>query len=58
MIPKGKGKGVEEQVWPKGDILAYIHDKLKSQPWWWFLELMPMKFTWQEADGTWKSKWG
>ena len=58
LIPKGKGKDVEEQVWPQEDVLADTHDKLKSQPWWWFLEIMPMKFTWQEADGTWKSKWG
>ena len=58
MIPKGKGKDVEEQVWPKEDVLADIHDKLKSKPWWWFLELMPMKFTWQGTDRTWKSMWG
>ena len=59
MIPKGKGKNVEEQVLlQEEDVLTDTHDKLKSQPWWWFLELMPMKFTWQEADGTWKSKWG
>jgi len=59
MIRKGKGKDVEEQVWPQEeDVLTDTHDKLKSQPWWWFLELMPMKFTRQEADGKWKSKWG
>jgi len=40
------------------DVLAAIHDRLKTKPMWWILELMPMKFTWQEADGTWKSKWG
>jgi len=48
MIQKGKGK----------DVLADIHDQLRAQPLWWILELMPMKFTWQEADGRWKSKWG
>jgi len=59
MISNGKGKGVEKQVLlQEEDVMTDAHDKLKSQPWWWFLELMPMKFTWQEANGTWKSKWG
>ena len=59
MIRKGKEKEAEAQVWPQEqDVLTDIHDQLKSQPMWWMLELMPMKFTWQEANGTWKSKWG
>ena len=40
------------------DVLAAIHDQLNAKPLWWILELMPMKFTWQEPDGTWESKWG
>ena len=39
------------------DILAPIHDQLNAKPLWWILELLPMKFEWQEADGSWKSKW-
>jgi len=59
MIRKGKESDVETQTWPREqDVLTDIHDELKSQPLWWLLELVPMKFTWQEADGTWKSKWG
>ena len=59
MIQKGKGKDVLAQVWPQEqDVLTDTHDELKAQPMWWFLELMPMKFTWQEPDGTWKTKWG
>ena len=59
MIQKGKERDVKMQAWPREqDVLADIHDELKSKPMWWPLELMPMKFTWQEADGTWKSKWG
>ena len=58
-IPRGREKDVEEQVLvQEEDVLTDTHDKLKSQPWWWFLELMPMKFVWQEADGKWKSRWG
>jgi len=52
-------KDADIQTWPRDqDALADMHDQLKSQPMWWPLELMPMKFTWQEADGTWKSEWG
>ena len=40
------------------NVRADIHDPLKSQPLWWLLEFKPMKFTWQEADGTWRSVWG
>jgi len=59
MIQRGRGEDVESQILPQEqDALADIHDELKAQPLWWILELMPMKFVWQEADGTWKSKLG
>jgi len=58
MIPKGKDKSVEEQSWPQQDVRADIHDQLKAQPMWWLLEMLPMKSTWQDANGTWKSEWG
>ena len=59
MLQKGKDKDAETQAWPREqDILADIHDQLKLQPLWWLLELIPMKFTWQEDDGTWRSKLG
>ena len=59
MIRRGTGEDVESQILPQEqDALADIHDQLRAQPLWWILELMPMKFVWQEADGTWKSKLG
>ena len=59
MVRKGKKRDTEAQSWPREqDVSAGIHDNLVSQPAWWMLEIMPMKFMWQEADGTWKSKWG
>ena len=59
MIQKGEGKNVEAQPWPQDqDVLTDIHDQLKIQRSWWLLETMPMKYVWQEPDGTWKSKWG
>lgn len=58
-VQKGKGKDSEEQNWPQEqDVLSDLHDELKLQPMWWILEVMPMKFTWQDPDGNWKSKWG
>ena len=58
-IRKGKDKGADTQTWPRDqDVLADIHDELKAQRSWWILEILPMKSTWQEADGTWKSKLG
>ena len=36
MLRKGKGKDVETQAWPREqDVLADVHDQLKSQPLWW-----------------------
>lgn len=59
MLRKGKNKDVEELDWPQEqDVLTDTHDELKIQRMWWLLEMLPMKFTWQAADGTWKSKWG
>ena len=59
MIQRGNGRGVESRTLPQEqDALAPAHDQLRAQPLWWILEILPMKFVWQEADGTWKSKLG
>jgi len=59
MIRRREERDLETRTWPREqDVRAKIHDDLKTQPLWWILETKPMKFTWQEADGTWKSKWG
>jgi len=59
IIQKGKDKEPEEQPWSREqEFLTDIHDELKVKPLWWLLEIVPIKFIWQEADGTWKSKWG
>lgn len=56
---RGGDGTVEEQNWPREeDVLADIHDELKIKPVWWLLEFLPIKFQWQDPDGTWKSKWG
>lgn len=40
------------------DAVAPMHDELKSNPLWWLLEIIPMRFTWQDADGVWHKKFG
>jgi len=49
---------VEPQSLPQGpDVLTPIHDELKTQPLWWILEFIPMRFNWQLADKRWTHKW-
>ena len=55
---RANGDGVTEP-WPVDqDALTDSHDQLKSQKVWWMLELFPMKYAWQEANGKWNAKWG
>ncbi|KIJ64423.1 hypothetical protein HYDPIDRAFT_28368 [Hydnomerulius pinastri MD-312] len=39
------------------DALAPLYDELKINKLWWLLEIFPVSFTWQDADGVWHSKW-
>ncbi|KZS93571.1 hypothetical protein SISNIDRAFT_441474 [Sistotremastrum niveocremeum HHB9708] len=32
---------------------APITDSLKSKPWWWILELLPLRRSWQDENGAW-----
>ncbi|EIW81218.1 hypothetical protein CONPUDRAFT_104467 [Coniophora puteana RWD-64-598 SS2] len=34
-----------------------LHDSLKEKPIWWLLEIIPLPFSWQSADGKWHKKW-
>ncbi|KAF8895648.1 hypothetical protein BD779DRAFT_1609141 [Infundibulicybe gibba] len=35
------------------DALESLHDELKSNVLWWLLEIIPLHFTWQDANGLW-----
>jgi hypothetical protein len=37
------------------DAIQPLHDELKAAPMWWLLEIVPMKFKYQEPDGTWNT---
>lgn len=50
---------VTEHAWiRKQDVIAGLHDELKIDRVWWFLEYFPMKLSRQKGDGTWHFKWG
>jgi len=38
------------------DCLQPIYDELVIDKMWWMLEIMPLKFTWQDAQCVWHSK--
>jgi len=40
------------------DAKAKIVDRLKQKPAWWFLEIMPMTYVWQDEQGVWHKTWG
>lgn len=48
----------EELSMDKGDALQPIHDELKLDILWWLLEIIPMTFNWQGADGVWHKDFG
>jgi len=39
------------------DALQPIHDELKIDRLWWLLEIIPLQFSWQDADGVWHRDW-
>jgi hypothetical protein len=39
------------------DAVQKVHDKLKIQPMWWILEILPLKYEYQDDDGKWHSTW-
>lgn len=41
----------------QADCVDPIHDELKLSPMWWLLEMLPMPYSWQDADGVWQKKW-
>jgi hypothetical protein len=51
--------GDDEELWPTDqDVLTDCHDQLKLTRAWWMLEMLPMKYAWQDAQGKWHAKWG
>lgn len=59
--PDGEDAGDDgvPEIWPTDqDVLADCHDQLKLAKAWWMLEVLPMKYAWQDASGKWHAKWG
>lgn len=40
------------------DALQPIHDDLVTTKIWWLLEVIPWRYSWQDSDGAWHSKFG
>ena len=41
----------------KQDAVQKITDQLKKQPLWWILEILPMKYMYQNKHGKWITTW-
>lgn len=39
------------------DALEPLHDELVLRKSWWLLEILPMKYSWQDTDCNWHSTW-
>lgn len=39
------------------DAVQPLHDELKLDPLWWLLEIIPLQYSWQDADGIWHKEW-
>lgn len=42
----------------EADSLKPIHDPLKESKLWWILEIIPMSYNWQDAEGVWHRDFG
>ncbi|KAF5340127.1 hypothetical protein D9758_013148 [Tetrapyrgos nigripes] len=42
----------------KLDAKMPLHDSLQEDKLWWLLEVLPLKYEWQDADGKWQTSWG
>lgn len=47
----------EEMELDSTDALEPLHDELKLNPLWWLLEIIPLQFSWQDAQGVWHREW-
>lgn len=52
----GKDAGEEARL-DNVDSAQPVHDELKMMPLWWLLEIIPLPYAWQDAQGVWRKKW-
>ncbi|KAG8967736.1 hypothetical protein FRC03_009429 [Tulasnella sp. 419] len=55
--PNLNGMKTQEQVNEFRDSISPDHDKLGLKPLWWILEVLPIRKTYQDRDGIWRSRW-
>ncbi|KAL1692517.1 hypothetical protein GGG16DRAFT_89900 [Schizophyllum commune] len=49
---------VDEENWDREDALSPIYDQLKTDKIWWLLEIMPLNYVYQDAEGNWHKTFG
>jgi hypothetical protein len=53
----GDGDGADGDQQDAQDVVQPIDDELKRNPMWWLLEIMPMSYTFQNAQDKWATRW-
>ena len=51
----GDGNGPDSDQLDAQDVKERIADRLKEQPLWWILELLPLSYPYQDEQGIWKT---
>ena len=49
---------VDEENWDRDDALSPIYDQLKTDKIWWLLEIIPLNYVYQDAEGNWHKTFG
>jgi hypothetical protein len=52
-IPRTIGLGVGSNTQDVQDAVQKITNQLKIKPLWWFLEILPLKYIFQDNNGIW-----
>jgi hypothetical protein len=53
----GNSNGADGDQQDAQDVVQSMDDELKRMPMWWILELIPMTYTFQNAQDKWVTRW-
>lgn len=56
-IQSGGGRCASDADADGRDVMQDLHDSITKNPMWWILELMPLRFSWQNKAGEWVKTW-
>ena len=52
-----EGSGAGSNTQDTQDAVQKITDQLKKMPLWWILEILPLKYVYQDKHGGWHATW-